>query len=309
MKSSRARTPDRRRSRSAALETSLDDALSAADPGSAAGSCGRTIDEVIETVRRDGRTRHELFDSFLEGYGLIQKRLRRALASEQVAHIPCEGKPGRSGADDRDRSRRRTARPARDRGQGAEARLYLEGPRDPLRGGASGARGLARIAGRRPERGRSRRRNKSEIDVESHCTLGFVDRLDSNRLDSTRSKRGMTTWTTDTIIGIDLGTTNSEVAVIRDGRPVVLDEDGDPILPSVVGLDPQGHLLVGKAARNQYVLAPERTDPIDQAEDGPGGHGHAGRPEVLAAGNLGDHLEDAEAARREGAGHSRSRRW
>ncbi len=64
---------------------------------------------------------------------------------------------------------------------------------------------------------------------------------------------------TDTIIGIDLGTTNSEVAVIRDGRPVVLEEDGDPILPSVVGLDAQGHLLVGKPARNQYVLAPERT--------------------------------------------------
>ncbi len=64
----------------------------------------------------------------------------------------------------------------------------------------------------------------------------------------------------ETIIGIDLGTTNSEVAVIRDGRPVVLPgEDGDPILPSVVGLDPQGNLLVGKAARNQYVLAPERT--------------------------------------------------
>jgi molecular chaperone DnaK len=65
--------------------------------------------------------------------------------------------------------------------------------------------------------------------------------------------------TSETIIGIDLGTTNSEVAIIRDGRPVVLEEDGDPILPSVVGLDPQGHLLVGKAARNQYVLAPERT--------------------------------------------------
>ena len=63
----------------------------------------------------------------------------------------------------------------------------------------------------------------------------------------------------ETIIGIDLGTTNSEVAIIRDGRPVVLEEDGDPILPSVVGLDPQGQLLVGKAARNQYVLAPERT--------------------------------------------------
>jgi len=63
----------------------------------------------------------------------------------------------------------------------------------------------------------------------------------------------------ETIIGIDLGTTNSEVAIIRDGRPYVIEEDGDPILPSVVGLDPQGRLLVGKAARNQYVLAPERT--------------------------------------------------
>src|SRR5271165_5482046 len=65
--------------------------------------------------------------------------------------------------------------------------------------------------------------------------------------------------TSEIIIGIDLGTTNSEVGVIRDGHPVVLDEDGDPILPSVVGLDPQGRLLVGKAARNQFVLAPERT--------------------------------------------------
>ncbi|HMB02963.1 MAG TPA: Hsp70 family protein [Isosphaeraceae bacterium] len=64
----------------------------------------------------------------------------------------------------------------------------------------------------------------------------------------------------ETIIGIDLGTTNSEVAVIRDGYPVVLaDEGGDPILPSVVGLDSQGRLLVGHAARNQFVLAPERT--------------------------------------------------
>jgi molecular chaperone DnaK len=63
----------------------------------------------------------------------------------------------------------------------------------------------------------------------------------------------------ETIIGIDLGTTNSEVAVVRDGRPVVLDQDGEAILPSVVGLDPRGRLLVGKAARNQFVLAPERT--------------------------------------------------
>ena len=63
----------------------------------------------------------------------------------------------------------------------------------------------------------------------------------------------------DTIVGIDLGTTNSEVAYIRDGQPVVCSEDGDPILPSFVGLSEDGRLLVGKAARNQWVVAPERT--------------------------------------------------
>jgi molecular chaperone DnaK len=63
----------------------------------------------------------------------------------------------------------------------------------------------------------------------------------------------------DPIVGIDLGTTNSEVALIRDGQPDVFAEDGDPILPSFVGLSEDGRLLVGKAARNQWVLAPERT--------------------------------------------------
>src|SRR6516165_4632694 len=63
----------------------------------------------------------------------------------------------------------------------------------------------------------------------------------------------------DTIVGIDLGTTNSEVALVRDGQPVVFTDNDDPILPSFVGLSEDGRLLVGKAARNQWVLAPERT--------------------------------------------------
>src|ERR1700676_4377508 len=63
----------------------------------------------------------------------------------------------------------------------------------------------------------------------------------------------------DIIVGIDLGTTNSEIAQLRDGQPHVFEEDGDPILPSFVGLSEDGRLLVGKAARNQWVLAPERT--------------------------------------------------
>jgi molecular chaperone DnaK len=63
----------------------------------------------------------------------------------------------------------------------------------------------------------------------------------------------------DPIVGIDLGTTNSEVALVQDGQPRVFEEDSDPILPSFVGLSEDGRLLVGKAARNQWVLAPERT--------------------------------------------------
>jgi len=63
----------------------------------------------------------------------------------------------------------------------------------------------------------------------------------------------------DTIIGIDLGTTNSELAIITDGRPEVIEVDGARILPSVVGLADDGSLLVGQAARNQYPLYPERT--------------------------------------------------
>ena len=49
--------------------------------------------DAIAAIRQDARTRHELFDSFLEGYRLIQKRLRRTLAFEQIVHIPCEGNP------------------------------------------------------------------------------------------------------------------------------------------------------------------------------------------------------------------------
>lgn len=64
----------------------------------------------------------------------------------------------------------------------------------------------------------------------------------------------------DIIVGIDLGTTNSEIAVVRHGRIEIIDiEAGVPILPSVVGLGDDNVLLVGAAARNQYVLHPERT--------------------------------------------------
>lgn len=62
------------------------------------------------------------------------------------------------------------------------------------------------------------------------------------------------------IIGIDLGTTNSEVAVVREGRVEVIRVSGDErILPSVVGIADDGTLLVGQPAKNQYVVHPDRT--------------------------------------------------
>ena len=63
----------------------------------------------------------------------------------------------------------------------------------------------------------------------------------------------------ETTIGIDLGTTNSEVAVVENGRVTIIEVDGAKIVPSVVGLADDGALLVGQTARNQYLLHPERT--------------------------------------------------
>lgn len=61
-------------------------------------------------------------------------------------------------------------------------------------------------------------------------------------------------------VGIDLGTTNSEVAIIEDGQARILPgEDDDLILPSCVGFSETGKLLVGREALRQYAAAPERT--------------------------------------------------
>jgi molecular chaperone DnaK len=61
------------------------------------------------------------------------------------------------------------------------------------------------------------------------------------------------------IIGIDLGTTFSAVGLVRDGIPDIVPSGDERIIPSVVGLAPDGGLLVGTPARNQYALYPERT--------------------------------------------------
>jgi molecular chaperone DnaK len=61
------------------------------------------------------------------------------------------------------------------------------------------------------------------------------------------------------IVGIDLGTTNSVVAGVVDGKVIVLSEDDQQIYPSVVGLDATGKMITGNVARNQLAAFPDRT--------------------------------------------------
>jgi len=62
------------------------------------------------------------------------------------------------------------------------------------------------------------------------------------------------------IIGIDLGTTNSVVAVMEGGDPkVIVNEEGDRLTPSVVAWDDQDQVLVGQIAKRQAVTNPEAT--------------------------------------------------
>ncbi|MBI6558722.1 molecular chaperone HscC [Pseudomonas syringae] len=62
------------------------------------------------------------------------------------------------------------------------------------------------------------------------------------------------------IVGIDLGTTNSLVAVWHDGSSeLVTNALGETLTPSVVGLDDDGQILVGKAARERLQTHPEKT--------------------------------------------------
>jgi molecular chaperone DnaK len=62
------------------------------------------------------------------------------------------------------------------------------------------------------------------------------------------------------IIGIDLGTTNSVVAVIEGGEPkVIINQEGNRLTPSVVGFTKDGEKLVGQVAKRQAVTNPENT--------------------------------------------------
>lgn len=63
----------------------------------------------------------------------------------------------------------------------------------------------------------------------------------------------------DTIVGIDLGTTNSEISAFFENQVQIIGSENSLMLPSCVGLSRSGGLLIGAPARNQQLLYPELT--------------------------------------------------
>ena len=132
-------------------------------------------------------------------------------------------------------------------------------------------------------------------------------------------------------IGIDLGTTNSCMAVMEGGEPTVLENaEGGRTTPSVVAFTDSGERLVGTVAKRQAVMNPENTifsikrfmgrkeAEVKEEETivpykvvaGPNGdvRVEVRRQAVLAAGDLGDDPAEAQGGRRGEARRDRSTR-
>ncbi len=101
------------------------------------------------------------------------------------------------------------------------------------------------------------------------------------------------------IIGIDLGTTNSEVAVMEAGKPTIIKSaEGQPYFPSVVAFTKDGEMLVGEAAKRQAVTNPDGTVHRIKRKMGTGEktkiHGKSYTPEQISAFILQKIKKDAE---------------
>ncbi len=101
------------------------------------------------------------------------------------------------------------------------------------------------------------------------------------------------------IVGIDLGTTNSLIAVWKDGRPQLIPNAlGQVLTPSVIGLDDNGEILVGQPALERMLVHPELTASVFKRYMGSGKAisvgNHAFRPEELSSLVLRRLREDAE---------------
>src|SRR5258706_11368958 len=86
--------------------------------------------------------------------------------------------------------------------------------------------------------------------------LAFCDAQQRSGIKSPTGAESMA----EKIIGIDLGTTNSVVAVMEGGDPVVIpNAEGGRTTPSVVGFTKDGERLVGQIAKRQAVTNPPKT--------------------------------------------------
>ena len=101
-------------------------------------------------------------------------------------------------------------------------------------------------------------------------------------------------------VGIDLGTTNSVVAVLEGGEPVVIpNAEGSRITPSVVGFSKTGEIVVGEVAKRQAITNPDRTIRSIKrhmgSEWGEDIDGKKWTPQEVSAQILGKLKRDAEA--------------
>ena len=102
------------------------------------------------------------------------------------------------------------------------------------------------------------------------------------------------------LCGIDLGTTNSLIAHFSaQGPKLIANAHGDVLTPSVVGIDEDGTVLIGKAARERLLTHPEKTVASFKRFMGTGREHQLGkrryRPEELSSLVLRSLKEDAEA--------------
>ena len=98
------------------------------------------------------------------------------------------------------------------------------------------------------------------------------------------------------VIGIDLGTTNSCVAVLEGGEPVVIaNAEGNRTTPSVVGFAKNGERLVGETAKRQAITNPGENDLFHQEAYGNGLHGRDRRQKIYTTGYIGNDPEQAES--------------
>src|ERR1700741_3097902 len=88
------------------------------------------------------------------------------------------------------------------------------------------------------------------LDIDSYVTYAVDISITG---DSTHMAKGK-------VIGIDLGTTNSVVAVMEGGQPsVIVNQEGSRLTPSVVAFTKDGERLVGQVAKRQAITNPENT--------------------------------------------------